>query len=73
MEIKNRNSVFDTLKKYDVLSNNESDFIEITEWSNEDGFDINICRNNETKLFSLSFGELEAINYLIKYLEYNKK
>lgn len=67
MGIKSRKSVFDNLSKYDILSKKDS-FIEITEWSNGEGWDITI----DDKIISLTIGQLDAINYLTKVLEYNK-
>lgn len=63
MEFKNRKSVFDTLSKYDILAKKE-DYIEITEWSNGEGFDIMF----PNKSISLTIGELEAIQYLVTSL-----
>lgn len=68
LKITQRKSIYDSLKKYDILSNKDSDFIEITEWNNEEGIDITIGRNNYTKAFSLTYGELDAINHLIEYI-----
>ena len=68
MEIIKRNSINDDLLKYDILAKKDS-FITITEWDNKEGWDI--CIND--KLFSLTIGELEAINYLTKALEYESK
>ena len=65
MKIGSRKSINDDLQKYDHLKN-ESSFIEITEWTNGEGWDIAI---NE-KIFNLTYGELEAINYLTKVLDY---
>ena len=65
MEIHERKDVSDDLKIYDHLAK-DSDFIEITEWHNGEGWDIAI---NE-RIISLTWGQLEAINYLIKSLEY---
>lgn len=62
-----RKSVSDNLRKFDILAK-DSDFIEVTEWTNGEGYDITI---NE-KVISLTYGELEAINYLAKTLEYSK-
>ena len=67
MEFVNRKSVHDNLKKYDFLS--KDGFIEITEWTNGEGIDITI-ENDVTKSISLTYGELDAINYLQKSLEY---
>ena len=65
MEQYNKKSISDDLKIYDRLAK-DSDFIEITEWHNGEGWDIAI---NE-RIISLTWGQLEAINYLIKSLEY---
>ena len=53
--------------KYDHLAK-DSDFIEVTEWANGEGWDI--CLND--KLISLTYGQLEAIKYLVKTLDYNR-
>lgn len=66
MEIINRKSINDNLKKYDYLAKND-DFIEVTEWTNGEGIDISI----NDKQISLTYGQLDAINYLVKTLEYN--
>lgn len=68
MEIRERQSISDDLSKYDHLSK-DNDFIEITEWSNGEGWDISI--NDRT--FQLTYGQLGAINFLIKALEYKSK
>ena len=60
-----RESINDNLKKYDFLAK-DSDFIEVTEWANGECWDISI----NDKLFQLTFGELDAINYLVKSLGY---
>jgi hypothetical protein len=65
MEFVNKKSVNDKLKKYDYLAKDD-DFIEITEWTNGEGYDIMI--NDE--VISLTEGQLNAINYLVKSLEY---
>lgn len=65
MKIGSKKSIYDDLQKYDYLKN-KSSFIEITEWTNGEGWDIAI---NE-KTFNLTYGELEAINYLVKALDY---
>lgn len=67
MEIVNRKSINDSLKKYDYLAKDD-DFIEVTEWTNGEGVDISI----NDKIISLTNGQLDAINYLTKSLEYSK-
>lgn len=65
MKIYNRKSVSDDLKKYDYLSK-EDDFIEVTEWFNGEGISVTI----NTTTFELTFGQLDAINYLSQALKY---
>ena len=70
MEIKNRKSISDKLQKYCYFSNKDEDFIEVTSWSNGEGIDVTIHSNGQDKFFSLTHGELEAINYLKMSLDY---
>lgn len=65
MKIYNKKSVGDDLKKYDYLSK-EDDFIEVTEWFNGEGISVTI----NTTTFELTFGQLDAINYLSQALKY---
>lgn len=71
MEIQNRKSINDKLKKYCYCSS-EDDFIEVTQWTNGEGIDITINSGRQEKSFSLTYGELEAINYLKMSLDYQK-
>lgn len=66
MEFNSRKAVNDKLKKYDYLAKDE-DYIEIVEWTNGEGYDITI---NDDKIISLTRGQIDAINYLVKSLEY---
>lgn len=68
MEINQLKSVSDDLNKYDYLAK-KGDFIQVVEWVNGEGIDVTI---NE-KILSLTHGQLEAINYLSKTLEYDKR
>jgi hypothetical protein len=68
MRYKNRESVFEHMKRFDPGAK-DSDFIEVTEWANGDGFDIAINDKN----FSLTYDELDAINYLVMSLRYKDK
>ena len=65
MEFKSRKSVNDKLKIYDYLAK-DNDFIEVVEWTNGEGYDITI---NDDKIISLTRGQIDAINYLVKSLE----
>lgn len=68
MESSKRKSVHDDLNTYDYLAKKD-DFIEVTEWTNKEGWDIAI----NDKIISLTEGQLNAINYLTKYLDYHVK
>lgn len=67
MERKNLKSVSDDLNKYSYAAK-EGDYIIVTEWANEEGWDIDL----NGKLIQLHDTELEAINYLIQVLRYEK-
>ena len=69
MKIVNRKSINDKLKKYNPCFK-DSDYIEITEWVNGEGWDINMTCSDDFCHISLHRDELEAINYLTKTLEY---
>ena len=68
MELVDRKSIQDNLEKYDYLAKKD-DFIIVTEWTNHEGVDITIGDN---KLISLSYGTLDAIDYLVKTLKYKE-
>ena len=65
MEFNSRKSVNDKLKKYDYLAK-DNDLIEVIEWTNGEGYDIII----NDKIISLTNGQIDAINYLVRSLEY---
>ena len=60
-------AISDDLRKYDYLAK-ENDFIEVSEWNNGEGWNISINDNT----FQLTMGQLDAINYLTKTLEYDR-
>lgn len=66
MKTSNRKAVYDDLKKYCCFAEDDA-YIEVTEWTNGEGFDIDI---NDKKRISLTSGELNAIEYLVKSLDY---
>lgn len=66
-ELTQRKSINDNLRKYDYLAK-ENSFIEITEWSNGEGWDITI----DDHMMSLTWGQLDAIQYLTLALQYQK-
>lgn len=64
-----RNSIFsDNLKKYCPFSE-PTDYIEITEWSNSEGIDINISSKLGNRYLELSWGEYKLLKKLIKQLQ----
>ena len=65
MEFNSRKSVNDKLKKYDYIAK-DNDIIEVIEWTNGEGYDIII----NDKIISLTRGQIDAINYLVRSLEY---
>ena len=65
IEFITRKSASCDLTLFDCLAK-ENSFVEVTEWANGEGFDITI----DDRHFHLSFGELDAINYLTKSLEH---
>lgn len=65
MKTGKRKAINDYLRRFDYLAK-EDDFIEVTEWSNGEGISITINMNT----FELTFGQLDAINYLSQALKY---
>lgn len=70
MEIYKRKTINDKLSKYTYSTKDNSSYIEITEWKNGEGWDIDI---DGRKHITLTLGELEAINYLVKALDIEQK
>jgi hypothetical protein len=68
METKELRSISDDLVKYDYLAKID-DFIQVTEWANGEGYDISI----NDRIFNLTSGQLDAINYLVQTLRYGGK
>ena len=67
IEINERTAKFTELKPYDFTAK-ENDYIEVCEWSNGEGVDVNISSNGDQR-FSLTWGQWEALNALIAYKE----
>jgi len=62
-----RKGVFDLLKHYDVTAGDDA-FIEITEWHNGIGFDVEICGNLSTR-FQMTYDTFNALKILVEKLE----
>lgn len=67
METYTKKSVLLPLKQFDYLAK-EHDYIEVTEWHNGEGYDI----HTQDKQFSLTDGELEALQFLVLELRRRK-
>jgi len=61
-----KKAIFSTLYKLDHLAK-EHDYIEITEWKNGEGFDVEISTYYH-KIFQLTWGEYEVMKKLVKLL-----
>lgn len=68
MEFNERTSIKDDLRKYDHLANKDS-IIQVTQWANGDGWDISI---DDEPVISLTWGQLDAINYLVNTIQFQK-
>ena len=62
-----RKAKFASLEPYCHLSKKHS-YIEVTEWSNGEGFDVSIGAA-EDKHFSLTHGEYQALQAVVSYRE----
>lgn len=60
-----RKSVFGDTIGHCYLSD-KSDFIEVTEWTNGDGFDVTI---SERPSFQMTWGEFKLLKKLVKMLD----
>ena len=66
IEVSNRRAVFGELKDY-CMHSGEHDYMEVTEWSNGEGYDICIDRKSGGEKFSLTHGEADLLQVLINY------
>ena len=66
VEVNNRRAVFAELKDY-CMHSGDHDYMEVTEWSNGEGYDILIDRKRGMSQFSLSYGEWELLQVLMNW------
>lgn len=64
MEITKRKAIFSEINSYCYLSK-EHDYIEVTEWSNGDGVDVNITDH----YFSITWGQFKLLKKMMKKLD----
>jgi DNA-directed RNA polymerase subunit RPC12/RpoP len=73
IETKNRKAAFVELKEFCLFSMGErtdkGDFLEVTEWSNSEGYDIHISDVNGEKQFNITWGQMEALFKCVKSID----
>lgn len=60
-------AAFTPLIEFDVVAKPD-DFMEVSIWHNDEGFDVNINSNGEQR-FCLTWGQYKALKKLIKELD----
>lgn len=65
MKTSKRKAILCKLEKYCIFAN-ENDFMEVTEWSNQEGADIHINAGDGKQDFSLTWGQFDLLKKLIK-------
>jgi len=66
IEVNKRKAVFSEIKGYCIHAS-DNDFIEVTKWSNGEGYDISIARKNGQEKFSLTYGEFDLLTVLMHW------
>jgi hypothetical protein len=66
MDTYKKKAVFERLKGFCTFAK-ENDYIEITQWYNGEGFDVDIC-GTKSERFQLTYGEYELLKKLVKNL-----
>ena len=66
-KVASRKSIFSEIGEYCYLSK-EHDYIEITEWTNGDGFDIDVASEGQQKM-GITWGQFKLIKKIVKQLE----
>ena len=66
IEVNKRKAVFSEIKGY-CCHAGDNDYIEVTQWSNGEGYDICIDRKNGQEKFSLTFGEFDLLTVLMHW------
>jgi hypothetical protein len=68
IEFSKRLSAFTALKPFCSMAK-EDDFIEVTQWTNGEGFDIQISDASGTRTIFMTDGEFLALKKLVKSLD----
>jgi hypothetical protein len=74
ISLSRRKAAFAELKDFCIFSvgparKDKGDFLEVTEWSNGEGYDIHISDVSGEKKFHLTWGQYEAMKKCIKQIE----
>lgn len=67
MKKSKRKTIFEELKGHCSFAK-EHDYIEVTEWTNGEGYDIDINMVNLKERFQLTYGSFKLLKKLIKEL-----
>lgn len=67
MEVSKRTTVFTELKDFCHLSK-EHDYIEVTEWTNGEGYTINVSASSGDRTIEITRGQFKAIKKAVKHL-----
>ena len=76
IEVKNRKSAFVELKDYCVNSmgaEDNHDFLEVTEWSNGEGYDIHIFDALGDRHIEFTWGQYKPLKKCIKAIDKNEE
>lgn len=65
IELYKRNAVFSEIGSHCYLSG-EHDYIEITEWHNGDGFDVDLNSKSGIERISFTWGQLKLFKKMVK-------
>jgi hypothetical protein len=68
VDISNRKAVHASLEDFCVFSDNV-DYLEVTEWTNGGGYDINIYYRKNQLNFKLTSGQFDALKKCIEVIE----
>ena len=66
IQVNKRRAVSSELKPY-CHHSGVNDFMEVTQWTNGEGFVIVIDRKHDSEKFSLTYGEFELLQVLMNY------
>jgi len=67
MDVYKRKAIFESLSEYCIFADKDA-FIEVCEWHNGEGFDVEISSKLGDNKFSLTWGEYEALAKLSQLL-----